>query len=127
MRRGFVDIFKNAYDAMPNGGELTVKGEKIGNSIIFIFTDTGEGMTQETLSKLWTPLFTTKAKGMGFGLAICKRTVEAHGGKITAVSEPKKGTTITIEFPLDLAIRNSCSHCCLAKSIAPLFKGRICW
>lgn len=100
MRRGFVNIIKNAFDAMPNGGELTIKSEKIGETIVFSFKDTGDGMTQETLNKLWTPLFTTKAKGMGFGLAICKRTVEAHGGKITAESLHKKGTTIIVEILL---------------------------
>jgi signal transduction histidine kinase len=57
-------------------------------------------MTPETLRKLWTPLFTTKAKGMGFGLAICKRIVEAHGGRIWAESTIGKGTTINIAFPL---------------------------
>ena len=101
-RRGFINIIKNAYDAMPNGGVLTIKTKIIEEKICFIFADTGEGMAPETLNRLWAPLFTTKAKGMGFGLAICKRTVEAHDGKIFAVSEPKKGTTITIELPTDL-------------------------
>jgi PAS domain S-box-containing protein len=105
IRRGFVNIVRNAYDAMPNGGTLTINTKQTGGRIVFSFTDTGDGMTQETLSKLWTPLFTTKAKGMGFGLAICKRTVEAHGGKITAESVLKKGTTITVELPLDLIVK----------------------
>jgi PAS domain S-box-containing protein len=102
MSRGFVNIIKNAYDAMPTGGILTVKTKIFEGKIYFSFSDTGEGMTQETLNKLWRPLFTTKAKGMGFGLAICKRTVEAHGGKISIVSELKKGSTVTVELPLDL-------------------------
>ena len=59
-------------------------------------------MTPETLGNLWTPLFTTKAKGMGFGLAICKRVVEAHTGKVSAESSIKKGTTIKVELPLNL-------------------------
>jgi PAS domain S-box-containing protein len=100
--RSFINLMKNAYDAMPNGGTLTIKTKKTSKNIVFIFKDTGEGMTPETLSKIWSPLFTTKAKGMGFGLAICKRTVEAHEGKIAAESEQKKGTTITVELPLDL-------------------------
>lgn len=102
MRRGFINVVKNAYDAMPNGGVLTIKTKIVEGKICFIFADTGEGMAPETLNRLWAPLFTTKAKGMGFGLAICKRTVEAHDGRIFAVSEPKKGTTITIELPTDL-------------------------
>jgi signal transduction histidine kinase len=63
-------------------------------------------MTQETLDKLWMPLFTTKAKGMGFGLAICKRTVESHTGKVSAESSVKEGTTIRVELPLNLKASN---------------------
>jgi signal transduction histidine kinase len=63
------------------------------------FSDTGIGMGKDTLSSLWVPLFTTKAKGMGFGLAICKRIVEAHGGKILAESTQGKGTVFTLTFP----------------------------
>jgi PAS domain S-box-containing protein len=95
IQRAFINIIKNAYDAMPNGGRLTIKTESEPGKIFFSFSDTGEGMSKETLEKLWIPLFTTKAKGMGFGLAISKRSVEAHGGKIHAESEPKKGTIIT--------------------------------
>jgi PAS domain S-box-containing protein len=98
--RVFVNVIVNAFDAMPNGGKLTVKSQEATGMLVFGFTDTGEGMAQETLSKIWTPLFTTKAKGMGFGLAISKRIIEAHAGTITAQSEPKAGTTITIELPL---------------------------
>jgi signal transduction histidine kinase len=57
-------------------------------------------MTQETLGKLWTPLFTTKARGMGFGLPICKRIIDAHGGRINVQSTPEKGTTFTVAIPL---------------------------
>jgi PAS domain S-box-containing protein len=106
MSRGFVNIIKNAFDAMPNGGELIIKSEKVDGKIVFSFKDTGDGMTQKTLGKLWTPLFTTKAKGMGFGLAICRRTVEAHDGKITVESALKKGTTIKVELPLNLKSLN---------------------
>lgn len=104
--RGFVNIIKNAIDAMPDGGELFIKSQKDKDTIAFTFTDTGSGMTKETLEKLWTPLFTTKAKGMGFGLAICKRTVEAHGGKITVHSVPEKGTTVKVELPFRLGCAN---------------------
>jgi two-component system sporulation sensor kinase C len=104
--RGFINIIKNAFDAMPNGGKLTIKSEEVGGAIVFSFRDTGDGMTQETLDKLWTPLFTTKAKGMGFGLPICKRTVEAHTGKICAESSVKQGTTIRVELPLNLKASN---------------------
>ncbi len=98
--RAFVNIIKNAFDAMPYGGELHIMSEVVGEKIIFSFKDTGFGMTEETLNRLWTPLFTTKAKGMGFGLAITKRIIEAHGGKILLESVFEKGTTVKVELPL---------------------------
>ena len=102
MCRSFINIFKNAFDAMPNGGELQVLSESKDKMITFTFRDNGCGMTKETIEKLWTPLFTTKAKGMGFGMVICKRNVKAHGGKITLESVLGEGTTITVELPLNL-------------------------
>jgi signal transduction histidine kinase/putative methionine-R-sulfoxide reductase with GAF domain len=101
MRRVFVNIIKNALDAMPNGGKLTVKSERDGDNVTFSFSDTGTGMSKEVLDKIWSPLFTTKAKGMGFGLPICKRIVEAHGGKISIASAVDKGSTFTITLPIE--------------------------
>jgi two-component system, sporulation sensor kinase E len=98
--RVFINVIKNSFDAMPNGGQLTIDGKVADGTMVFAFNDTGVGMSEETLSKLWTPLFTTKAKGMGFGSAICKRYVEAHGGKIMAQSTLGKGTTISVNLPL---------------------------
>jgi signal transduction histidine kinase len=101
MLRVFTNLIKNAFDAMPNGGELTIKSEKKENDeVSFRFTDTGTGMTEEVLQKLWTTLFTTKPKGMGFGLPICKRLVEAHGGKISVESIQGKGTTFSLTIPI---------------------------
>ena len=100
IERAFINIINNAFDAMPNGGSLTIKSERRKGEILFHFTDTGIGMSKETLDKLWTPLFTTKAKGMGFGTAICKRIVEAHGGKITAKSATGQGSTFIVTLPI---------------------------
>ena len=102
IERVFLNIICNAFDAMPNGGKLAVTSEKTKNNVIFSFRDTGTGMTKEVMSKLWTPLFTTKAKGMGFGLPICKRIVEAHGGEIKAETEPGRGSVFTVALPLGL-------------------------
>ncbi|MCJ7767806.1 ATP-binding protein, partial [Candidatus Bathyarchaeota archaeon] len=60
----------------------------------------GVGMSENTLRDIYRPLFTTKAKGMGFGLPICKRFVEAHGGKICARSTIGKGSTFTVTLPI---------------------------
>ena len=100
MKRVFINLIKNSLEAMPNGGKLTIRTQEPGANIHFLFTDTGLGMTKETLDKLWTPLFTTKAKGMGFGLPICKRIVEAHGGQISIQSIVGQGTTCTITIPI---------------------------
>jgi PAS domain S-box-containing protein len=101
IQRVFINLIKNAFDAMPNGGVLTIKSKETQNVVSFSFTDTGTGMSEETLQKLWNPLFTTKSKGMGFGLPICKRLIEAHGGKISVVSDIGKGTTFTIAIPIE--------------------------
>ncbi|MEM3577558.1 MAG: PAS domain S-box protein [Candidatus Bathyarchaeia archaeon] len=101
IKRVFTNIIRNAVEAMPKGGTLTIRSRRVKDKLEISFKDTGVGMTKATLEKLWTPLFTTKAKGMGFGLAICKRFVEAHGGCITAKSAPGKGTTFTVTVPIE--------------------------
>jgi two-component system sensor histidine kinase HydH len=68
------------------------------------FADTGVGIPDEVLPRLFTPLFTTKAQGMGFGLAICKRITEAHGGTITVKTANGVGTTFTITLPSESKI-----------------------
>lgn len=101
LERAFINIIKNAIEAMSKGGSLTIKSYKINGSVAFSFSDTGTGMPKETIEKLWIPLFTTKAKGMGFGLPICKRIIEAHGGTISVESFPRKGTTFTVTIPIE--------------------------
>ncbi len=99
--RVFTNIIKNAIDAMPKGGALVIKSERLKDTVMFSFADTGIGMDKTTISKLWTPLFTTKAKGMGFGLPICKRLVEGHGGKIIVKSQIGRGSTFTVALPIE--------------------------
>lgn len=99
-KRAFVNIIKNSIEAMPKGGKLTIKSKRTGQYLEITFTDTGIGMSKKTLENLWTPLFTTKAKGMGFGLPICKRFIEAHGGSISIESIPGKGATTRVTFPI---------------------------
>jgi PAS domain S-box-containing protein len=100
MRRVFLNLTVNAVDAMPKGGTLTITSTRSGDNVRITFKDTGEGMTRETLAKLWSPLFTTKAKGMGFGLPVAKRLVEAHGGSINVESKLGKGSTFTVTLPI---------------------------
>jgi signal transduction histidine kinase len=74
------------------------------------FADSGIGISTSILAKIFSPLTTTKAKGMGLGLAICKRIVDAHGGKIAVESTVGKGTTFAITLPIkpriELAVAN---------------------
>ncbi|MCS7124756.1 MAG: PAS domain S-box protein [Candidatus Bathyarchaeota archaeon] len=101
LKRVFVNLIRNAVEAMPKGGTLTIKSMKKGGNVVFTVSDTGVGISEEVMKRMWTPLFTTKAKGMGFGLPICKRFVEAHGGTITVESAPGKGATFTVTLPLE--------------------------
>ena len=101
MKTVFTKLVENAFDAMPNGGMLTVESARVKEGVVIRFSDTGVGIPGEVMTKLWSPFFTTKAKGMGLGLTICKRVVEAHGGTISAQSSVGKGSTFTITIPID--------------------------
>lgn len=105
MTRVFHNLITNAIDAMPNGGKLTIASHKTDGNVEFIFKDTGIGMTKETMEKIFVPFFTTKAKGMGLGLPICKQIVEAHGGKISVESVVGEGTTFTLTLPREPKIK----------------------
>jgi two-component system sporulation sensor kinase A len=100
IKRVFINLIKNAIDAMPNGGKITIESKKVNGNLEISFADTGAGICDEILPKLFSPLLTTKAQGMGFGLAICKRLIEAHEGKITVNSVKCKGTTFTVTLPI---------------------------
>jgi two-component system sensor histidine kinase/response regulator len=103
----FGNIILNAVQAMPEGGQLVVKtlkvSEKLPKSewVAISFTDTGVGIPEESLGKLFEPLFTTKAKGIGLGMAVTKTLVEGHGGSIEVQSELGKGSTFTVRLPTD--------------------------
>jgi PAS domain S-box-containing protein len=97
--RVLTNIFLNATQAMPEGGNLCVSTRKTDDFIEIEVKDTGMGMSQEVLKKLFTPFFTTKAKGIGLGLTNSKRIVEAHKGSIKIESEENKGTTVMIQLP----------------------------
>ena len=105
MERVFINLIKNAIDAMPEKGVLEIRSRQVGESVEFTFTDTGVGMSEQSQARTFTPLFTTKAQGMGFGLAICKRLVEAHGGKIEVESVLGKGTIFTVTLPIEQKLR----------------------
>jgi PAS domain S-box-containing protein len=99
MRRVLTNLVINAMQAMPKGGKLAIRASKKGETATVSVQDTGTGIPEEHMHKLFNPFFTTKAKGQGLGLAVCKRLVEAQGGEITVESKPGKGTTFTASIP----------------------------
>lgn len=101
-RRVMVNLLTNAVQAMPDGGKLSVMGEMMDGEISIRISDTGVGISEENRAKLFTPLFTTKAKGTGLGLAVCKRIIDAHKGSISVYSVEGEGTTFTIRLPMDM-------------------------
>ncbi len=97
----FHNIIKNAVQAMANKGKLTIKVSKKNTKYVkLLFIDTGIGISRENSGKLFQPLFTTKPRGIGFGLLICKMIAEKHNGSISIKSETGKGTTVTLTLAL---------------------------
>lgn len=100
MHQVFYNITKNALEAMEKGGVLKIR-TTVNNSFMEIsFSDTGGGIAKENLTKVFEPLFSTKTKGTGLGLAVCWSLVEGHNGKIEIESEPGKGSTFTVKLPI---------------------------
>ncbi len=100
LKRVLINLVTNAVQAMPQGGELTIKAQTNNQGQVEIAVeDTGVGIPDAVKPKIFTPLFTTKSKGQGFGLAVCKRVIEAQNGAITFESQENKGTKFTISLP----------------------------
>lgn len=101
IRQVLINLFKNALEAMPRGGEITISSRVKGSDLEISVADTGEGMPPEVAANIFQPYYTTKEKGSGLGLAICQFIVkEQHGGCLEAASTPGKGSTFTIRLPL---------------------------
>lgn len=113
LQEAFTHLIENALQAMPTGGSLCIRsfvmdtpmtglGERGTGAIGVEVVDTGCGINPDHLAQIFQPFFTTKqaGRGTGLGLAIVQETVRAHGGRITVESEPGKGTSFTIQFPI---------------------------
>jgi len=99
LKRILNNLTSNAVQAMPNGGKLTLVARKNAEDFVVTVEDTGMGIPQDLHPKLFTPMFTTKAKGQGFGLVVVKRMTEALGGKVTFETEPGAGSKFHIHLP----------------------------
>jgi signal transduction histidine kinase len=99
LRRAVLNLVLNAVDAMPQGGELVVTSYHNGGRLELEIADSGPGLSQEQLDRVFEPFYTTKSTGTGLGLSIVQRIAEAHGGRVTALNCPQGGAAFTIELP----------------------------
>lgn len=96
----FINLIVNSIQAMHDGGKIEIKINEKDNMIILQFVDSGEGIPDDDLDKVFEPLFTTKQKGTGLGLASCRNIVEQHQGEISVKNNP---TTFTVKLPKSLS------------------------
>ena len=101
LKRVFQNLVENAVDAMSQNGTLTITTREFDGSVEVEFKDTGKGIPDEIRTQLFKPFYTTKIKGMGIGLAICQKFVQAHNGTISVKSEKGRGSTFTVKLPID--------------------------
>ncbi len=100
IKQVFFNIVKNAFQAMPDGGRLTITLASGTTHLAVTFQDTGVGIAPENMGRVFEPYHTTKSTGSGLGLMIVQRIVQDHGGHIELMSKPEEGTRITIYLPL---------------------------
>ena len=104
MEQVLLNILKNALQAMPEGGIITIACRSIGTVppmwVELVVNDTGSGMASDQLAHIFQPFYTTKAHGIGLGLSITRRLIEDHGGSLQIESQLGYGTTITIHLPV---------------------------
>jgi signal transduction histidine kinase len=99
MKQALLNLLENALQATPPDGTVTVRARDEGAQVALEVSDTGAGMTADTVRQVFTPFFTTKEKGSGLGLALVRKLARDHGGDATVVSAPGKGTTVTVTLP----------------------------
>jgi len=102
MREVFENVINNAFEAgKGKEGKIEILGRVDGNYMEFTVKDNGEGIEEEILEMIFSPFFTTKAKGTGLGLTVCKQIIQLHGGTIEITSKKHKGTAVTIKLPFN--------------------------
>ncbi|MCF6148540.1 MAG: PAS domain-containing protein [Candidatus Kuenenia sp.] len=99
LREVILNIFMNAFDAMPEGGTISLSTWQSNGNVFLRIADTGIGMSDEVMKKIFDPFFTNKKKGMGLGMSVVYGIVRRHGGTIEIQSQPEKGSIFTMKFP----------------------------
>jgi len=110
LKQVFLNLILNAVDAMPNGGDLIIGTRRVKNRRLWLeiyFQDSGIGMAEDEITRLFEPFYTTKPKGNGLGLWVSSIIVNSHGGELKAHSMPGKGSTFTVLLPLEGRQRSS--------------------
>ncbi|WP_158289316.1 PAS domain S-box protein [Paenibacillus flagellatus] len=100
IKQVFINIIKNAIEAMPDGGDVTVGVDRIGERVMIRVTDQGRGIPESQLARIGQPFYTTKENGTGLGLMVTNKIVENHNGAMRIESQVGVGTTFTIELPV---------------------------
>jgi PAS domain S-box-containing protein len=99
LKQAFYNLIKNAFQAMREGGVLTIRTDRDDIMANISFSDTGDGIAPEAMSRIFDPYFTTKTKGSGLGLLIVRRIIREHGGELGLSSSEGRGTTATVSLP----------------------------
>ena len=98
--QAFLNILINAMQAMPDGGDISVRVTSDNDSIAIEFEDQGPGFSSDLEEKMWDPFFTTKEKGTGLGLGIVKNIIESHNGTIQMANRSSGGARVSIRLPI---------------------------
>lgn len=101
IKQVFLNLLTNAYQAMPEGGALSIRTARVGEEAAVSITDTGAGILPENLERIFDPFFSTKSSGTGLGLSVSLGIVQRHGGRIEVESTPGQGSTFTVWLPLE--------------------------
>lgn len=107
LKQVLLNLCRNAVEAMPQGGELVLQARREETEAVLEVSDTGVGIPPELLGHLFEPFYTTKDAGTGLGLSVCRRIVEAHGGRLSVESKPGRGSTFRIHLPVAAATGQS--------------------
>ena len=99
--QAFLNLLRNAEQAMPDGGELIVRTRRVNGEVEVEFTDTGEGISEERLPRIFQPYYSSKKEGTGLGLSTTLRIIKGHGANLTVESEEGKGSRFVLRFPTD--------------------------
>ena len=104
LKQCLINLVKNAIEAMPDGGTLTLRAYRDDGRVIILIQDTGMGIPPELQEQVFSPFFSTKHGGAGLGLAMSRKVIEEMGGKVLLKSKPGEGTTLILRLPAALAV-----------------------